>query len=52
MPTTLSQFFLKTAVYQGQGALAMVPDLLAGLGAKKASCSRILGFKRPALWTN
>lgn len=49
MPTTLSQFFLKTAVYQGQGALAMVPDLLAGLGAKKAVLFSDSGIQKTGL---
>jgi alcohol dehydrogenase class IV len=36
MPTTLSQYFLKTAIYQGSGSVAMLPDILTSLGAKRA----------------
>jgi alcohol dehydrogenase class IV len=36
MPTTLSQYFLKTAIYQGSGTIAMLPDMLSSLGAKRA----------------
>lgn len=36
MPTTLSQYFLKTAINQGSGTIAMLPDILTSLGAKRA----------------
>lgn len=49
MPTTLSQFFLKTAIYQGKGTLLMLPDLLAGLGAKKAVLFSDMGLKEAGL---
>lgn len=49
MPTTLSQFFLKTAIYQGKGALLMLPDLLAGLGAKKAVLFSDAGLEKAGL---
>lgn len=36
MAKTLVTYFLKTAVYQGPGSRAMLPDLLGGLGGKRA----------------
>lgn len=36
MAKTLASYFLKTAVHQGPGARAMLPDLLASLGGKRA----------------
>lgn len=35
MKTTLSQFMLRTGIYSGSNARAMVPSLFAGLGAKR-----------------
>lgn len=35
MKTTLSQFMLRTGIYSGSNSRAMVPNLFAGLGAKR-----------------
>ena len=35
MKTSLSQFMLRTGIYSGSNARAMVPSLFAGLGAKR-----------------